>query len=160
MKALSTCKGSMLAAVLAAGLSGLFHGSALADACPAQDFGKFLSAFSSDADTAQRYTVPTPSRSTLAPYSEPGSLAPRIARVNRSDLIPLLAGMPTQAGKGVEVRKVDGTRTRQFSGSGLGLSLARRLAGLVQGEITLTSAPGVGSTFTLDLPLRHDASAS
>lgn len=112
MKALSRCKGSVLAGVLAAVLSGVFHGSALADACPAQDFGKFLNAFSSDADTAQRFTVTTPSRSTLAPYSEPGSLAPRIARVNRSDLIPMLAGMPTQAGKGVEVQKVDATRTR------------------------------------------------
>ena len=38
-----------------------------------------------------------------------------------------------------EFRQVDGTRTREFGGSGLGLSLARRLAQLVQGEITLTS---------------------
>ena len=112
MKALSTRKSSMLAAVWVAALSGLVHGSALANDCPAQDFGKFLSVFASDVDTAQRHTAVTPSRSTLAPYSEPGSLAPRITRVNRSDLIPMLAGMPTQAGKGVEVQKVDATRTR------------------------------------------------
>jgi signal transduction histidine kinase len=68
-------------------------------------------------------------------------------------------GIPAEAQAFVfdEFRQVDGTRTREFSGPGLGLSLARRLAGLVQGEITLTSAPGVGSTFTLELPLRNDA---
>lgn len=59
-----------------------------------------------------------------------------------------------------EFRQVDGTRTREFSGSGLGLSLARRLACLVRGEIALTSSPGVGSTFTLDLPLRYDATSA
>jgi signal transduction histidine kinase len=68
-------------------------------------------------------------------------------------------GIPSEAHGLVfdEFRQVDGTRTREFSGSGLGLSLARRLAALVHGEITLTSTPGVGSRFTFELPLRSDA---
>ena len=48
-------------------------------------------------------------------------------------------GIPAEAHALIfdEFRQVDGTRTREYGGSGLGLSLARRLARLVQGEITL-----------------------
>ena len=66
-------------------------------------------------------------------------------------------GIPAQSHETVfeEFRQVDGTMTREFGGSGLGLALARRLASLVEGEITLESVPGTGSMFQLSLPLRH-----
>ena len=42
--------------------------------------------------------------------------------------------------------------TRKHGGTGLGLSLSRRLARAMQGDIKLVSKPGKGSRFTLQLP--------
>ena len=67
-------------------------------------------------------------------------------------------GIPPEAQRYVfdEFRQVDGSMTRRYGGSGLGLALARRLARLLGGDIVLVSTPDVGSTFRVEIPLAYE----
>jgi signal transduction histidine kinase/CheY-like chemotaxis protein len=59
-----------------------------------------------------------------------------------------------------EFTQLDSNLQRRVKGTGLGLPLTRKLAGLLGGEVSVTSTPGVGSTFSVTLPLVFAAGAS
>lgn len=91
---------------------------------------------------------------------ESGELDPETASF-RMDVSDTGIGMTEEDMKNIFEKFRQGTSatgenmmTREYSGSGLGLSIVKEICRLLHGEITVKSTPGVGSTFTVQLPWR------
>ncbi len=91
------------------------------------------------------------------------------ARTDGGSGMPVtLALSVTDSGIGMDAAQVarlfqpfaqaDSSTTRRFGGTGLGLSIVRRLAQLMGGDVTVSSVPGQGSTFTATLVVDADVS--
>jgi signal transduction histidine kinase/CheY-like chemotaxis protein len=85
------------------------------------------------------------------------------ASIEKNDQGVLFTCSITDTGLGIEQNKIDTifgsfsqadtSTTRQYGGTGLGLSISKRLCNMLDGDITVTSKFGVGSCFTIRLPL-------
>ena len=92
-------------------------------------------------------------------FTEKGSIKVTASRQGNELVIVVTdtgIGIPEHALQRVfdEFRQVDDSRTRQRGGTGLGLSISRHLARLMGGNVIVESTVGVGSTFSVSIPLR------
>jgi signal transduction histidine kinase/ActR/RegA family two-component response regulator len=94
-------------------------------------------------------------------FTEKGTITLEVQRETRADGQWVLfhardtgIGMtPEQLAKLFQAfTQADARTTREYGGTGLGLAISQKLSRLMGGKITAESAPGVGSTFTVQLP--------
>jgi PAS domain S-box-containing protein len=95
-------------------------------------------------------------------FTEEGTVTVTAQRLGEMLLLAVAdtgIGIPEEASDSIfeAFQQLDDSTTRKYGGTGLGLSISRHLARLLGGDITVESTVGVGSTFTVTLPVRYAA---
>jgi signal transduction histidine kinase/CheY-like chemotaxis protein len=103
-------------------------------------------------------------------FTERGHVAVRVREVAREPEAVRLRFTVEDSGIGIPEDKqqiifeaftqADGSTTRKFGGTGLGLTISSRLVRIMGGELQVQSASGSGSSFSFELPLHPDDEAS
>ncbi|MDQ5906218.1 MAG: hypothetical protein QG590_699 [Pseudomonadota bacterium] len=96
-------------------------------------------------------------------FTEAGQILVFVSVAERSDTRVRLEIAVQDTGIGVSPEQqtrlfrafsqADTSTTRKYGGTGLGLTICNRLVELMGGKISLSSEPGIGSTFLFDVPL-------
>jgi signal transduction histidine kinase/DNA-binding response OmpR family regulator len=99
--------------------------------------------------------------SNASKFTEKGTVTLKISRVPDEDSIDFAVidtgiGMnPEQLSRLFQAfSQADASTASKYGGTGLGLAISKQFAQMMNGDITVTSAAGVGSTFTIRLPGR------
>ena len=92
----------------------------------------------------------------------------RMESVDRAEPRDWLVFRVTDTGIGMSAEQIlglfqaftqaDASTTRKFGGTGLGLALTRRFSQMMGGDVTVSSVPGEGSTFTIKILADYDES--
>ena len=100
-------------------------------------------------------------------FTQEGEVELRVAREDTPDRGPRLRFLLRDTGIGISEAQLgrlfkpftqaDSSTTRTYGGTGLGLTISKRLVELMEGTIEVVSDPGRGSTFCVDLPLAVQA---
>ena len=95
-------------------------------------------------------------------FTESGSIKLSVQSVVKEQR-PFIEFQVTDTGIGISPDKLetifdaftqgDGSTTRKYGGTGLGLTITKQIASLMGGDISVVSQEGKGSTFTLSIPI-------
>ena len=94
-------------------------------------------------------------------YTEKGEV--RVKATYRDDKVVVISVSDTGIGIAQgdlltifeEFTQIEGPHQKKMKGTGLGLSLSKKLAEVLGGSVTVSSKPGVGSTFSVIMPLTY-----
>ncbi|HEX7578443.1 MAG TPA: response regulator, partial [Thermoanaerobaculia bacterium] len=101
-------------------------------------------------------------------FTTTGNVDVRAEQAGMKDGTPLIRFSVSDTGEGIpkdrqaaifeSFTQADGSTTRRFGGTGLGLTISRKLVGLMNGALEVESEPSRGSSFSfaIPLPLRSD----